>query len=98
MNRTIAAGLVFFAGSHLALHAQNGMPVKPVTSAAPAEQKKTKADTNKLVNGQSNEPTTTEIYADEAFFDSNKNVGVFSGHVKVVDPRFNLQSEKLTVF
>lgn len=47
---------------------------------------------------QPNEPITTEIYADEAFFDSNKNMGIFSGHVKVTDPRFNLQSEKLTVF
>lgn len=47
---------------------------------------------------QSKEPTTTEIYADEAFFDSNKNKGIFTGHVKVIDPRFNLQSEKLTVF
>jgi lipopolysaccharide transport protein LptA len=46
----------------------------------------------------SNEPTTTEIYADEAFFDSTKNMGIFSGRVKVVDPRFNLQSDKLTVF
>jgi lipopolysaccharide transport protein LptA len=45
-----------------------------------------------------NEPTTTEIYADEAFFDSTKNVGIFSGRVKVTDPRFNLQSDKLTVF
>src|SRR5947207_13993125 len=47
---------------------------------------------------QSNGPTTTEIYSDEAFFDSNKNMGIFSGRVKVVDPRFNLQSDKLTVF
>jgi lipopolysaccharide transport protein LptA len=47
---------------------------------------------------QSNAPTTTEIYADEAFFDSTKNVGIFSGRVKVTDPRFNLQSDKLTVF
>jgi lipopolysaccharide transport protein LptA len=46
----------------------------------------------------SDEPTTTEIYADEAFFDSSKNVGTFSGRVKVTDPRFNLQSDKLTVF
>jgi lipopolysaccharide transport protein LptA len=45
-----------------------------------------------------NEPTTTEIYADEAFFDSTKNMGTFSGRVKVSDPRFNLQSDKLTVF
>jgi lipopolysaccharide transport protein LptA len=47
---------------------------------------------------QSNGPTTTEIYSDEAFFDSTKNMGIFSGRVKVVDPRFNLQSDKLTVF
>jgi len=47
---------------------------------------------------QSNVPTLTEIYADEAFFDSTKNMGIFSGRVKVTDPRFNLQSDKLTVF
>jgi lipopolysaccharide transport protein LptA len=47
---------------------------------------------------QSNQPTTTEIYADEAFFDSTKNVGIFSGRVKVTDPRFSLQSKKLTVY
>jgi lipopolysaccharide transport protein LptA len=46
----------------------------------------------------SNEPTTTEIFSDEAFFDSGKSMGIFSGHVKVTDPRFNLQSEKLTVY
>lgn len=45
-----------------------------------------------------NGPTTTEIYSDEAFFDSTKNMGIFSGRVKVTDPRFNLQSDKLTVF
>jgi lipopolysaccharide transport protein LptA len=47
---------------------------------------------------QSNEATTTEIYADEAFFDSTKNIGIFTGRVKVTDPRFSLQSNKLTVF
>jgi lipopolysaccharide transport protein LptA len=46
---------------------------------------------------QSKEPTTTEIYADEAFFDSTKNMGIFKGRVKVTDPRFSLQSDKLTV-
>ena len=43
-------------------------------------------------------PITTEIYADEASFDSTKNIGVFTGHVRVFDPRFNLQSDKLTVY
>lgn len=66
-------------------------------------QKENKSPASQLF-GQSalglntNEPTTTEIYADEAFFDSTKNMGIFSGRVKVTDPRFNLQADKLTVF
>jgi lipopolysaccharide transport protein LptA len=74
-------------------------PKKP---KKPAE-KENKSPANSLL-GQSalglntNEPTTTEIYADEAFFDSTKNMGTFSGRVRVTDPRFNLQSDKLTVF
>lgn len=82
----------------------------PAGSASPppkkqeksATKKEEKSSTNKLFGGgnalQSNEPTTTEIYADEAYFDSNKSMGIFSGRVKVTDPRFNLQSDKLTVF
>jgi lipopolysaccharide transport protein LptA len=68
----------------------------------PATKKEEKSSANPLFSAgnplQSNEPTTTEIYADEAFFDSNKSMGIFSGRVKVTDPRFNLQSDKLTVF
>jgi len=80
-------------------------PTKP--SRAAPEKKAKKAATDKKTEppatklfGQdgSNAPTTTEIYADEAFFDSTKNTGIFSGRVKVTDPRFNLQSDKLTVF
>lgn len=56
---------------------------------------KTSPGTNLL---SSDQPVTTEIYADEAFFDSAKNIGKFSGHVKVVDPRFNMQSDKLTAY
>jgi lipopolysaccharide transport protein LptA len=48
--------------------------------------------------GEPTGPTTTQIYSDDAFFDSTKNMGIFSGRVKVIDPRFNLQSDKLTVF
>src|SRR5437879_3648168 len=65
-------------------------------------EKEDKSGANKFFGAgnktQSNEPTTTEIYADEAFFDSNKSIGIFSSHVKVIDPRFNLQSDKLTVY
>src|SRR5207248_7436279 len=52
---------------------------------------------NKRADSKPEGPITTEIYADEAFFDSTKNMGIFSGRVKVTDPRFNLQSDKLTV-
>jgi lipopolysaccharide transport protein LptA len=76
-------------------------PKKPEQAVAKIEDQS--SSTNKSpappVTGlQSDEMTTTEIYADEAFFDSTKNVGIFSGRVKVTDPRFSLQSKKLTVF
>ena len=87
------------------LQGQSAVP--PAQSANPgakpqAEMRaKEKKEPSKLFGGgasRANEPTTTEIYADEAFFDSNQNMGIFTGHVKVMDPRFNLQSQKLTVF
>jgi lipopolysaccharide transport protein LptA len=78
---------------------------KPKDKKAKSKDKKKEdksSGTNLFGSGtaglQSDQPTTTEIYADEAFFDSTKNMGIFSGRVKVVDPRFNLQSDKLTVF
>jgi lipopolysaccharide transport protein LptA len=77
--------------------ASRAAPEKKAKKAA--TDKKTESPATKLFGqGASNAPTTTEIYADEAFFDSTKNMGIFSGRVKVTDPRFNLQSDKLTVF
>jgi lipopolysaccharide transport protein LptA len=81
-----------------------GQANSPSPSPAAKKEKKEKASPNKnpallgQVNPQSNEPITTEIYADDAFFDSTKDIGIFSGHVKVADPRFTLQSDKLTVY
>jgi lipopolysaccharide transport protein LptA len=100
MKRAAAQAIIFLCLIHFELSAQQGAPAAKSPAAQLADQKKPKSAPNKSLNptGQSNQPTTTEIYADEAFFDSNKNMGIFSGHVKVVDPRFNLQSEKLTVF
>src|SRR5712691_5561329 len=77
--------------------------VSPSQSPAASAKKPEKNATEKTKNlfgtdKTTNGPVTTEIYADEAVFDSNKSMGIFSGHVKVADPRFNLQSEKLTVF
>ena len=81
--------------------AQNASPPTdstPSKNKRAKKQEKSPAANAPGTSTQSNEPTTTEIYADEAFFDSNKNKGIFTGHVKVIDPRFNLQSEKLTIF
>jgi lipopolysaccharide transport protein LptA len=43
-------------------------------------------------------PIITEIYADQTVFDSAKSIGIFTGHVIVTDPRFNIQGDKLTIF
>jgi lipopolysaccharide transport protein LptA len=80
-----------------------GSPAPVKKAEKPAKKKQDKSPVSNLFGSsaaglQSNEPVTTEIYADEAFFDSTKNMGIFSGRVKVIDPRFNLQSDKLTVF
>lgn len=77
-------------------------PKKTEKPAAPAEKKSSPAPNKSPgIAGdltKTDEPVTTEIFSDQAFFDSNKSMGIFTGHVKVTDPRFNLQSDKLTVF
>src|SRR4029077_15312708 len=80
-----------------------GSPAPVKKAEKPAKKKDDKSPATNLFGSsaaglQSNEPVTTQIYADEAFFDSTKNMGIFSGRVKVIDPRFSLQSDKLTVF
>lgn len=73
----------------------------PAESAAPEKKpkKEEKSAMDKFLSSgpSSSEPMTTEILADEAFFDSTKNMGTFTGSVKVTDPRFHLQSDKLTI-
>src|SRR2546423_12753685 len=65
--------------------------VAPEKSAAPAPKP-----------GQSPTPPAqeivTEIYADKAVFDSTKSNGVFTGHIVVIDPRFQIQGDKLTIY
>jgi lipopolysaccharide transport protein LptA len=103
MNK-LAALVLFFLGIEIARLPAQGMVTtsvakKPDNSAVKSP---TESTAGKILgtdqNLKTNEPVTTEIYADEAFFDSSKYIGVFTGHVKVVDPRFNLQSDKLTVY
>jgi lipopolysaccharide transport protein LptA len=75
----------------------NSPKAKAKAKASAAKPKASAPAKNPLEN-ESKGPIITEIYADEASFDSGKNVGIFSGNVKVFDPRFNLQSDKLTVY
>ena len=94
-------GLAIF-GLAITAFAQNQVVTTTAQSSKPATSPKAKAREsaaakNPLEN-ESKGPITTEIYADEASFDSGKNMGIFTGHVKVFDPRFNLQSDKLTVY
>jgi lipopolysaccharide transport protein LptA len=109
--RKLAASILILASITVnELYAQDALAaVKSATPAATKTEKKPteKAEAEKSAANkapgppaiaQSTEPVTTEIYADEAFFDSNKSIGIFTGKVKVTDPRFNLQSEKLTIF
>src|SRR6266404_7611089 len=100
-------GFVLLVAAGIPAQSHGQIAPSSISSATPAGKrekagaaKSDKSSQNKLFGNplQSTEPTTTEIYADEAFFDSTKNMGIFSGRVKVTDPRFNLQSDKLTVF
>lgn len=64
------------------------------------EPEKTAAPKPKEINSPAaaQEQIVTEIYADKAVFDSTKSLGVFSGHIVVVDPRFQIQGDKLTIY
>lgn len=80
------------------LFAQSAAPSALSATPAKKPEKKEKSPLDKIAGSESNVATTTEIYANEAFFDSSKNMGIFTGSVKVTDPRFNLQSDKLTIY
>ncbi len=75
---------------------------KNAENSAKPDEKKPEDSVKQALGGgldiNSKEPTTTEIFADQAFFDSGKSIGIFSGHVIVKDQRFNLQADKLTVY
>ena len=71
---------------------------KPAKTAPVAKQEAAEKKSGPIDLTHPAEAVTTEIYADEAFFDLAKNVGKFTGHVKVNDPRFAMQSDKLTAY
>ena len=73
--------------------AEKAKDVKVTVEKSPAEKtkeiKKPAAPREQIV---------TEIYADQAVFDSTKSIGVFTGHIIVTDPRFQIQGDKLTIY
>src|SRR5438094_9326561 len=103
------AMLILLMASLTAAQLLGQIAAVPAGSASAPPKKQEKAETkkeekssaNQLFGGgnalQSNEPTTTEIYADEAYSDSNKSMVIYSGRVNVTDAGFNLQSDTLTV-
>jgi lipopolysaccharide transport protein LptA len=91
MKRIIAAAFVLALLAADRVGAQD--TARAASPAAKAQPSPALATTDK-----SGQPITTQIYADEASFNTEKRIGVFTGHVRVFDPRFNIQSDKLTVF
>jgi len=79
------------------------LPEKASSAKAPSEappSEKDPAEKSKTAKSvtTATEPIITEIYADQTVFDSTKSIGIFTGHVVVTDPRFNIQGDKLTIF
>lgn len=68
--------------------------------AAKVSPEKSVAETPKesASPGPAQEEVVTEIFADKTVFDSSKSVGVFTGHIVVIDPRFQIQGDKLTIY
>lgn len=106
MNRSALSALLLFPFVAAAAVAQESAaralasPAK-AKNAAPArtvEKDPIKAALGGNAPAAAGAPVTTEVYAEEAFFDSEKYIGTFSGRVIVTDPRFNIQADKLTVY
>jgi Uncharacterized protein conserved in bacteria len=81
-------------------------PPRPVPESSPSATPKAvkvkpdKSATDKPATAESPAPEqiVTEIYADKAVFESSKSIGVFNGHIIVIDPRFQIQGDKLTIY
>ncbi|MEY2549818.1 MAG: hypothetical protein QOD64_2400 [Verrucomicrobiota bacterium] len=85
--------------SHLAPDATASPSATPTPKNKPAPEK---SPVDKAKPGASpagpQEAIVTEIYADKVVFDSTKSTGVFTGHIVVIDPRFQIQGDKLTIY
>jgi lipopolysaccharide transport protein LptA len=87
--------VLFFCGIATALGVETAAPT-PATSPAP--EKSALKEKGLLPAASPGQTITTQIYSDEANFNTEKRIGIFTGHVRVFDPRFNIQSDRLTVY
>jgi lipopolysaccharide transport protein LptA len=69
--------------------------VKPNPEKSPGDKPKPNANASPA---GPQETIVTEIYADKVVFDSAKSTGVFTGHIVAIDPRFQIQGDKLTIY
>ncbi len=102
MKNAAACAILLLACSSAASPAQN-LTTSSLATPAKARKKPPEKDPLKaaVAGGAplpADQPTVTEIYADQAFFDSANHIGIFTGHVIVNDVRFNMQSDKLTIY
>lgn len=71
---------------------------KPKDAKVPADKSPEEKAKENEKPAASGEQIVTEIYADQAVFDSTKSIGIFTGHIIVTDPRFQIQGDKLTIY
>ena len=104
MRRFLVCALLLLGCAARESLAQGSAPaaLSSPSKAAPAAAGKKADPLKKAISGNllapTNEPITTEIYANEADFNSKEYIGTFSGQVIVKDPRFSLQADKLIVY
>jgi lipopolysaccharide transport protein LptA len=77
---------------------EKASPAKAPSEKPPPEKNPPEKPKDAANAAGTEEPIVTEIYADQTVFDSAKSIGIFTGHVVVIDPRFNIQGDKLTIF
>ena len=77
---------------------EKGWPARPPAEDSPSGKGPAEKPKDTKSGAAATEPIITEIYADQTIFDSAQSIGIFTGHVVVTDPRFNIQGDKLTIF
>ena len=78
--------------------AEKASPASVPKENPPAEKNPAAKPKDAASPAAAQEQIITEIYADQTVFDSTKSIGIFTGHVVVTDPRFQIQGDKLTIF